>query len=187
MHFLLSHLPSSIQGHPRQSGTSPRALVWLLVLFPSWVKSPISRCWHGDTAQALFQNRLKFISQIHLTPEADVALDPSPTEEVRSREWNFPLFLTFWRTNHLKLTSAHVLCLVCQSCLTLCDAMDCSPPGSSVHGDSPGKSARVGCHALLQGIFPSQGSKPGHPHCRKILYHLSQQGIYYSCSLYMLN
>ena len=30
---------------------------------------------------------------------------------------------------------------------------DCSPPGSSVHGDSPGKNTGVGCHALPQGIF----------------------------------
>ena len=37
-----------------------------------------------------------------------------------------------------------------QSCLTLCDPIDCSPPGSSVHGDSPGKSTGVGCHVLLQ-------------------------------------
>ena len=40
-----------------------------------------------------------------------------------------------------------------QSCLTLCDPMDCSLPGSSVH-DSPGKNTRVGCHFLLQGLFP---------------------------------
>ena len=44
-----------------------------------------------------------------------------------------------------------------QSCLTLCDTMDCSPPGNSVCGDSPGKNTAVGCHALLQGIFPIQG------------------------------
>ena len=44
-----------------------------------------------------------------------------------------------------------------QSCWALCDPMDCSPPGSSVHGDSPGKNTGVGCHALLQGIFPTQG------------------------------
>ena len=69
-----------------------------------------------------------------------------------------------------------VLCLVAQSCLTLCDAMDCSPPGSSVHGDSPGKNTGVGGHALLQGIFPDQGSNSGLPHCRRILYHLSPQG-----------
>ena len=35
--------------------------------------------------------------------------------------------------------------------------MDCSPPGSSVHGDSPGKNTRVACHLLLQGIFLTQG------------------------------
>ena len=69
-----------------------------------------------------------------------------------------------------------VLCLVTQSCLILCDPMDCSPPGSSVYRDSPGKNTRVGCHALLQEIFPSQESKPGLPHCRWILYHLSHQG-----------
>ena len=43
--------------------------------------------------------------------------------------------------------------LVTQSCPTLCDPMDCSPPGSSVHGDSPGKDTGVDCHALLQGIL----------------------------------
>jgi len=43
-----------------------------------------------------------------------------------------------------------VLCLVAQSCLTLCDPTGCS------HGDSPGKNTGVGCHALLQGFFPTQ-------------------------------
>ena len=43
-----------------------------------------------------------------------------------------------------------------QSCPTLCDAMDCSLPVSSVHGDSQGKNTGVGCHALLQRIFPTQ-------------------------------
>ena len=58
------------------------------------------------------------------------------------------------------------VCLVTQLCPTLCDPMDCSPPGSSVHGDSPGKNTGVGYHALLQGIFPTQGSNPGLPHCK---------------------
>ena len=49
-----------------------------------------------------------------------------------------------------------VLCLVTQLCLTLFDLTDSSPPGSSVHGDSPGKNTGVGCHVLLQGIFPTQ-------------------------------
>ena len=45
------------------------------------------------------------------------------------------------------------VCLVTQVCPTLCDPTDSSPPGSSVHRDSPGKNTGVGCHALLQGIF----------------------------------
>ena len=51
------------------------------------------------------------------------------------------------------------VCLVAQSWPTLCDTMDCSPPASSVHGDSPGKKTGVGCHALLQEIFPTQVSR----------------------------
>ena len=49
-------------------------------------------------------------------------------------------------------------CVGPQSCPALSDPMDCGPPDSSVHGDSPGKNTGVGCHALLQGIFPTQGS-----------------------------
>ena len=61
-----------------------------------------------------------------------------------------------------------------QSCLTLCDPMDRSSPGSSVLGGSPGKSTGVGCHALLQGSFLTQG---WHSHLyvacggTRILYH----------------
>jgi len=44
-----------------------------------------------------------------------------------------------------------------QSCLTLCDSMDCSPSGSSVHRIFPGKNTGVGCHFLLQGTFRTQG------------------------------
>ena len=58
-----------------------------------------------------------------------------------------------------------VLCLVAQSCPTLCDPMDCSPQGSSIHGASPGKNPGVGCHVLLQGLFPTQGSNPSLLHC----------------------
>ena len=40
--------------------------------------------------------------------------------------------------------------------------------------DFPGNSTRVDCHFLLQGIFLTQGSNPGLPHCRQMLYRLSQ-------------
>ena len=86
---------------------------------------------------------------------------------------------TFWRQQLEGQTREFPLlccCLVTRLCPTLCDPTDCSPPGSSVHVDSPGKNTGVGCHALLQGIFPTQGSNPGLPHCRRILYCLSHQG-----------
>ena len=79
-----------------------------------------------------------------------------------------------------QITYAVLLCLVAQSCLTHCDPMDCSLPGSSVHGDSPSKNTGVDCHALLQGIFPNQGSNSGLPHCRWILSHLSHHQITYT-------
>ena len=56
----------------------------------------------------------------------------------------------------------------------LCGPMDCSL-SVLCPWDSPGKNTGVGCHFLLQGIFPTQGSNPGLPHCRQILYHLSHQ------------
>ena len=55
-----------------------------------------------------------------------------------------------------------MLCLVDQSCPTVCDPMDCSSPGFSVHGHSPGKNTGVGCHALLQGL-PTPGIEPRSP------------------------
>ena len=45
-----------------------------------------------------------------------------------------------------------------QSCTTLCDPMDCSPPGSFVQGDFPCENTEMDCHFLLQEIFPTQGS-----------------------------
>ena len=67
----------------------------------------------------------------------------------------------------ISINQKSVLCLVAQSCLTLCNPMDCSPPGSFVHEDSPGKNTGVGCHTLLQGIFRTQGSNWGLLHCQE--------------------
>ena len=67
-------------------------------------------------------------------------------------------------SNFLKL-----LIKVAQLCLTLCDPMDCTP------WNSPGQNTGVGSLSLLQGIFPTQGSKSGLPHCRQILYQLSHR------------
>ena len=76
-----------------------------------------------------------------------------------------------------KANDCAVLCLVAQLCLNLFDPMDSSVlPGSSVHGNSPGKNIGVGCHALFLGIFPTQRLNPSFLHCRRILYQLSYQG-----------
>ena len=54
--------------------------------------------------------------------------------------------------------------------------MDCSLPDSSVHRDSLGKNTGVGCHALLQRLFPTHGLNPGLPDCEWILYCLESSG-----------
>ena len=68
---------------------------------------------------------------------------------------------------------------VTQSCPTLCDPMDCSLSGSSVHGISQ---ARVleWIAISFSGDLPTQESNPGLPHCRQTLYRLSHQGSTYT-------
>ena len=94
---------------------------------------------------------------------------PSLTVQAQAKKQTFPLSPEL-QCSHLYLPDLdldliiahpHVLCLVAQLCPTLCDPMDCSSPGTSVHDDSLGKNTGMGCHALLQGIFPTQGSNPG--------------------------
>ena len=63
---------------------------------------------------------------------------------------------------------------VAQSCLTLCNPMGCMSMEHS--GLETGQNTGVDSLSLLQGIFPTQGSNPGFPHCRQILYQLSHKG-----------
>ena len=65
---------------------------------------------------------------------------------------------------------------VAQSCPTLCDPTDYRTR-LLCPWDSPGGNSAVGCHFLLQGIFPTQGSNPCLLHCRQILYHLSYREV----------
>ena len=67
------------------------------------------------------------------------------------------------------------VCWVAQSCPTLCNPMDSSPPGFSVHGDFLGKNTEVGCYDFLQETVPTQRSNPGLQHCRRIRYQLCHQ------------
>ena len=96
-----------------------------------------------------------------------------------------PYFLSwqsFIRKTSLEVSESEVA----QLCPTLCDPMDCSPRGSSICGIFPGKNTEVGCHALLQGIFPTQGWNLGLLHCRQILYYLSWASLrwgFFSCEV----
>ena len=63
---------------------------------------------------------------------------------------------------------------VCESQSFVSDFL--RPHGLYSPWNSPGQNARVDSLSLLQGIFPTQGSNPGLPHCRRILHQLSQKG-----------
>ena len=69
--------------------------------------------------------------------------------------------------------SPEVKVKVTQLCPIFCKPVDCSLLCS---WNSLGKNTGVGSRSLLQGIFPTQGSNPGLPYCRQILYRLSHQG-----------
>ena len=128
----------------------PRLLFKLLTEW--WVKN-------GDSANTKRADEHKFVPH-WLLMNTHSAPSPSsfPTSELHEDTTGTVLALPIW-------VYSYVRCLVAQSCLTLCDPMDCSLPGFSVHGDSPGKYIGVGCHTFLQRIFPTQGSNPGLPRC----------------------
>ena len=109
-------------------------------------------------------------TSIHKTVGLELGISWCP----RIRCFVFFFFLSgqdSWNQRERKkhLTLLCVCCgLVAQLCLTLYNPMDYILWGSSVHGDSSGKNTEVVCHALLQGILPTQGLNPGLWHCRQI-------------------
>ena len=76
------------------------------------------------------------------------------------------------RRKPARVENRAVLCFVAQPSPTLYYPVNCNPPAPL----SMGFSRQEYWSVLLQGIFPSQGSNPGLPHCRQILYHLRNQG-----------
>ena len=86
-------------------------------------------------------------------------------------------FFTAWATREAhKKPLVKVNALVAQLCPTLCNSMNCSPPGSSVHGILQATTLEWVAISPLQGIFPTQGSNLGLLHCRQILCHPGQTG-----------
>ena len=78
------------------------------------------------------------------------------------------------------------VCLVLSHLRLFVTPINCSPPGSFVHEDSPGQNTGVGGHVLLQGIFLTHGSNPGPLHCRRILYQPSLLGSPEASILYSI-
>ena len=79
--------------------------------------------------------------------------------------WNSLCFLDLNVSliSQVKEVFSCVLSLVTQLCPTLWDSMDCSPPGSPVHGDSPGKNTWSGLPCPSPGDLPNPGVKPRSP------------------------
>ena len=80
----------------------------------------------------------------------------APDDTCMSSDW------TWLPSDHQKRKE-----LVAQSCLILCNPMNCSFPSMEFSRQNTG----VDCHSLLQEIFPTQGSNPGLLHFRQVLYH----------------
>ena len=83
--------------------------------------------------------------------------------------------------NKITVTSSGIktwacICVCAHLCPTLCDPMDCNPPGSSVHGILQGRILGWVAIPFSRVIFPTQGSNMSLLHCRQILYRLSHQG-----------
>ena len=75
-----------------------------------------------------------------------------------SQSYGVPVIRLCWPSKPNALCACMCACVHTQSCPTLCNSMDCSLPGSSVHGIFQARNTGVGCHLLLPGIFPTQGS-----------------------------
>ena len=127
---------------------------------------------HGCTffQQILHLGTRAVVIDKHIKTQAPEALEKSlcifvcaiaDTHSCGDQVLTSPMATTYTKgehPRHPKGKPLHAACTHAQSGPTLCYPMVCSPPGVSVHGDSPRKNTGVDCHFLLQGIFPIQGS-----------------------------
>ena len=86
-------------------------------------------------------------------------------------------WVSSFQNQRYQMRSQHVyVSLVAQSCPTPCSAMDCSLPGSSVHGILQARILEWVTILFSRAIFPTQESNLGLLYCRQIQYQLSHQG-----------
>ena len=103
------------------------------------------------------QTQLSDSSHAHTIQNSGFLLQSQHQTSSLSNRWH-KIVSGDWSSDQL----FYGLMLAAQSCLTLCDSMDCS----LCPWNSPGQNTGVGCHSLLQGIFLTQRSNPCLPHCR---------------------
>ena len=121
-----------------EMATHSNILVWEM----PWTEKP------GELQPMGSQSQTSSIERINASKWSQISSFLSQSHSLRTH------FLPRHVSGHLCSVLSHF------SHVWLRDPMDCSPPGSSLHREecSPGKNTGVGCHALLQGIFPTQGS-----------------------------
>ena len=100
------------------------------------------------------------------------------TQLVKSRKTSVAQFHSdhAWCTQKLWLSCVCACAKSLQLCPTLCVPIDCSPPGSSVHGILQARILEWVAISFSKGTFPALGSNPNLSHCRQILYCLSYLG-----------
>ena len=136
-----------------------RLILWYFILFGVIVNGIVSLISLSDLSLLACRNERDFFV---------LTLYPTTLPNSLIRSSNFlVVFLRF---------SMYVVCLVAQLCPTICDSMDCNPPGSSVLWILQARILEWVAMPSFRGIFPTQGLNPGLPHCRQILYHLRHQG-----------
>ena len=163
-----SGLPYPSPGMQPESLISPALAAGFITTSTAWKDSPNSKSW----IPVLFSITIVLKDSLPWQGTPSLRSHGLPPCDHRSSKTGF---LTGPQTLHTRLSLCPGLCSSIsdssqikfkfvhakslQSCPILCDPIDCSPLGSSVHGDSLGKNTEVGCHALLlQGNFPTQGS-----------------------------
>ena len=118
--------------------------------------------------QELLVNELRFLKTLNYKKHPQNKNQPAnqTTTTTTTKNLQSKKHLSFW-SNYASFTLAintpfiYVrACMGAQLHPTLCDPMDYTPPISAIHGDSPGKKNRAGCHDLLQGS--SQTKDPTH-------------------------
>ena len=134
--------PRAATGGPQSVCVRAKSLQSCLTLGNSMDCSPPGSSVHGILQARL----LEWVT----TPSPGVLPDPG----IEPVSLTFPALAGGLFTTSATWEALY-LCLVAQPCPTL-RPMDCSPPCSSVHGDSPGKDSGQGCHFLLQGIFSTR-------------------------------